>query len=278
MAHIRRRPKLLHNKLLAIRQFLNIGQVEMASKLQSDILSDSGRHYPIKPGRISDYENGKREPNLFVLMAYAHLGKVHLESAVDDDVKVETFRSRLGQEFDYSRLLRRRKDTSNNPQPPLDRSAKPRENPRTNKAVLDKIQLPINLDLLVCKYCKKQIYTAGGSTGYLHVNSGVAECAAPQIEDLANRATPYDDNTTYVAYRAEIITDMTNRIFSYAEARSPKELLEMILADVRHFADINGLVFDEHLRLSYQIYLENKSDAPWLLLSPYAKHWDAPVS
>jgi transcriptional regulator with XRE-family HTH domain len=266
--HIRRRPKLLHVKLLAIRQFLNVGQAEMASTLQADILNDAGRHYPIKPGRISDYENGKREPNLFVLMAYAHLGKVHLESAVDDDVKVETFRSRLGQEFDYATVLRRRKDTSSNQPAHLEFIAKPRT--PTNKAVSDIIQLPIDLELLVCKYCKKQIYTAGGSRGYLHVNNGAAECAAPQVEDLLNRAKPYDDNTTYVAYRAEIITEITNRIFSYEEARSPQELLEIILADARHFADVNGLIFDEHNRHSYQIYLENKSDAPWLLLSPYA--------
>jgi hypothetical protein len=275
--NIRRRPKLLPNKLLAIRKFLNIGQVGMASKLQSEVLSDIGRHYPIQPARTSNYETGRREPNLFVLMAYARLGKVHLESVVDDDVTLKTFRSRLGQEFDYAKLLRRSKDISNNRETNLHRSAKPRDNP-TNKAVSDKIQLPINLELLVCKYCKTQIYTAGGSTGYLHLNSGAAECIAPQVEGLPNRATPYDDNTTYVVHRAELITEITNRIFSYAEARSPKELLEMILADARHFADVNGLVFDEHLRYSCQIYLQNKSDAPWLLLSPYATRWDAPVS
>ena len=265
MAHIRRRPKLLHNKLLAIREFLNITQPDMASRLQSDILSNERRHYPIKPGRISDYENAKREPNLFVIMAYARLGKVHLESVADDDIQVETFRSRLGQEFDYAKLLRRQTNTHD-------------QQARTDKAVLDEIRLPINLDLLVCKYCKKPIYIAGGRTGYLHVNNGAAECAVPQIDDLPNRATPYDDNTTYVAYRAETITEMTNRNFSYAEVRSPGELLEIILADARHFADANGLVFDDHVGRSYQIYLENKSDAPWLLLSPYATHSNASIS
>ena len=275
--HIRRRPKLLHHKLLAIREVLNIAQADMASKLHADILANERRDYPIKPSRISQYENGRREPNLFVLSAYARLGKVHLESLADDDVQVETFRSRLGQECDYTKLLRRRKEASNNSRVYLDRSAKPQGNPM-NEAGLDKIRLPITLELLVCKYCKKPIYIAGATTGYLHVNSGAAECAVPQIEDLPNRATPYDDNTTYVAYRAEIITDMTRRIFPYAEARSPKELLEIILADARHFADVNGLVFDEHVRHSYPIYLENKSDAPWLLLSPYATHSNAPIS
>lgn len=273
---IRRRPKLLHNKLLAIRESLNVGQADMASKLQSEILSNDDRDYPIKPGRISDFETGKREPNLFVLMAYARLGKVHLESVVDDDVKVETFRSRLGQEFDYAKSFGRSKAKSNQ-QACLDQTAKPQDIP-TNRAVLDKIQLPISLDLLVCKYCKEQIYTAGGSTGYLHVNSGAADCAVPQIDDLLNRATPYDDNTTYVAYRADLIPEITKRILPYAKARSPKQLLEIILADLQHFADVNDLVFDEHVRRSYQIYLENRSDAPWMLLPPYATHSNAPIS
>jgi hypothetical protein len=92
-------------------------------------------------------------------------------------------------------------------------------------------------------------------------------CTAPQVEGLANRATPYDNNTTYVAYRAELITEMTMTMFSYVvEVHSPTELLEMLLADARHFADAKGLAFDEHVRLSYDIYLENKSEAQGKLL------------
>src|SRR5215211_7456231 len=109
MGHVRKRPQLLQHKLLAIREFLTIGQVDMANQLQLEILSYSDRQYPIKPGRTSEYENGRREPNLFVLMAYAHLGKVHLESVVDDDVTLETFRPRLGKEVDYAKLSRRKK-------------------------------------------------------------------------------------------------------------------------------------------------------------------------
>jgi len=99
MGSARIRPKLLPEKLLPIREFLNLGKVDMANKLQLEILSHSGNQYRIKPGRISEYENGRREPNLFVLIAYIHLGQVHLESVVDDDVIVSTFRKRLGKEF-----------------------------------------------------------------------------------------------------------------------------------------------------------------------------------
>lgn len=115
MGHVRKRPALLKNKLLAIRDFLNVGQVDMASKLESEILSYSSRHYQIKPGRTSEYENGRREPNLFVLMAYARLAKVHLEDLVDDEISLETFRFGLGK-VDYAKLSRRRKNKTIDPE------------------------------------------------------------------------------------------------------------------------------------------------------------------
>ena|SRR5690242_1713435 len=115
---------------------------------------------------------------------------------------------------------------------------------------------------LVCQYCKKPIYAAGGSEGYLHAETGSADCATPQLEGLKNRATPYDGNLTYVAYRADLITEMTAAMYSCAEVQSAGELLEMIMADARHFADLNGLSFEHHSRRSYQIYLEQRSNPP----------------
>jgi hypothetical protein len=37
-------------------------------------------------GRISEYERGKREPSLWVLLAYARVARIHLEDLVDDDI------------------------------------------------------------------------------------------------------------------------------------------------------------------------------------------------
>lgn len=37
-------------------------------------------------GRISEYERGKREPSLWVLLAYARAGCIHLEALVDDEI------------------------------------------------------------------------------------------------------------------------------------------------------------------------------------------------
>jgi transcriptional regulator with XRE-family HTH domain len=101
----RTRQQLLPDKLLAIRKFLKLGQVEMSKAFQSEILSHSGRRYNLKPGRISEYENGQREPNLFVLIAYARLGQVHLESVADDRVTVKEFRRLLGKELSLKELL-----------------------------------------------------------------------------------------------------------------------------------------------------------------------------
>lgn len=94
----------MHEKLLAIREFLKFTQADMANKLEAKISAYFGRECQIHPGRISDYENAKREPNAFVLIAYIHLGQLHLESVADDDVTMDEFRNRLGKEFDHVTL------------------------------------------------------------------------------------------------------------------------------------------------------------------------------
>ena len=94
----RRQQQRLPNKLRVIREFLKLGQVEMAKAIRSEILSYYDRRYNLKPGGISEYENGQREPNLFVLIAYARLGQVHLQSVADDRITVKEFRRLVGKE------------------------------------------------------------------------------------------------------------------------------------------------------------------------------------
>jgi len=88
--------ELLPEKLIAIREFLTFGEVEIAESLSSDVTSQSGKPRNIKPGRISEYENGRLEPNLLVLVAYARLGRVHLDLLVDDRFTIQEFREQLG--------------------------------------------------------------------------------------------------------------------------------------------------------------------------------------
>jgi hypothetical protein len=73
-------------KLLVIRQHLNVSQVAMQQMLNLP-----------KAGRVSQYENGVREPSLMVKLCYGYFGKVSLASIVDDDVSIKEFRKQLGE-------------------------------------------------------------------------------------------------------------------------------------------------------------------------------------
>ena len=68
----RSRPERLPAKLLAIRQALGVNQTEMAKLLKCE------------SKRLSELESGRREPNLLLLLNYARLGKVTVESLIDD--------------------------------------------------------------------------------------------------------------------------------------------------------------------------------------------------
>jgi transcriptional regulator with XRE-family HTH domain len=70
----------LAEKLLQIRTGLGLSQTQMLERLG---FSDS-MHY----GRISEYEQDKREPTLITLLAYARAAGVHLEDIVDDDFEL----------------------------------------------------------------------------------------------------------------------------------------------------------------------------------------------
>jgi transcriptional regulator with XRE-family HTH domain len=78
MGNPRPKPFRLAEKLLQIRQGLGLSQTQMLTRMG---LEDN-MHY----GRISEYEQGKREPTLMTLLAYARAASVHLEDIVDDDL------------------------------------------------------------------------------------------------------------------------------------------------------------------------------------------------
>ncbi len=78
MGNPRPRPLRLAEKLLQIRNGLGLSQTQMLERLG---LGDT-MHY----GRISEYEQDKREPSLITLLAYARAANVHLEDIVDDDL------------------------------------------------------------------------------------------------------------------------------------------------------------------------------------------------
>jgi transcriptional regulator with XRE-family HTH domain len=80
---MRLQPKNLSNKLKYIRDCLGYTQKEMADRLKSSVPEAS-----IHPGHISQFESGKREPHLPVLLAYARLMNVSTDVLIDDKIEL----------------------------------------------------------------------------------------------------------------------------------------------------------------------------------------------
>ena len=76
----RTQPKRLMDKLKAIRSQIGITQHEMAGLLKKF----APREF-IDSGYISQFENGKREPSLPVLLAYSKLTGISINMLVDDE-------------------------------------------------------------------------------------------------------------------------------------------------------------------------------------------------
>jgi transcriptional regulator with XRE-family HTH domain len=78
----RSKPDNLANKLLLIRNNLNLSQTEIAEKL-------SNENNNLRRSDISRYEIGAREPSLVILLKYSRLAKVSLESLIDDEMDLK---------------------------------------------------------------------------------------------------------------------------------------------------------------------------------------------
>src|SRR5262245_25853041 len=96
MGNPRPKPLRLADKLLEIRKGLGLSQTQMLTRMGLEEIM----HY----GRISEYEQGKREPTLMTLLAYARAASVHLEDIVDDDLELPR---RLPGNVNYRGISRR---------------------------------------------------------------------------------------------------------------------------------------------------------------------------
>ena len=76
----RLKPKRLSAKLRHIRLALVLSQNEMVHRmgLQGEVLREE----------ISDFERGKRQPPLVVLLRYARAANVHVDDLIDDEIKL----------------------------------------------------------------------------------------------------------------------------------------------------------------------------------------------
>jgi len=72
----RLKPKYLAQKLVQIRTALCLSQNELIRELQVDLTQN----------RISEYETGKGEPPLPVLLRYARIAGVYVDTLIDDEI------------------------------------------------------------------------------------------------------------------------------------------------------------------------------------------------
>lgn len=74
----RQRPKRLAEKLRAVRDALGLSQARMVECLDSEGV--------IVPGQISEFESGKREPSLVLLLRYARAAGICVDVLIDDEL------------------------------------------------------------------------------------------------------------------------------------------------------------------------------------------------
>jgi transcriptional regulator with XRE-family HTH domain len=76
------RPKQQHlaRKLLSIRHALGLSQIQLVKAMGIDD--------QVFYARISEYESGRREPSLWMLLEYARIAGLHLEDIVNDYVEL----------------------------------------------------------------------------------------------------------------------------------------------------------------------------------------------
>jgi transcriptional regulator with XRE-family HTH domain len=93
----RPKPSRLALKLLQIRTQLGLTQEQMLERLNY-------KKSPLYASQISDFEQGKREPPLLVLLQYSRVSGVPMEVLVDDEADVPM---RLSNKSGYEWVMRR---------------------------------------------------------------------------------------------------------------------------------------------------------------------------
>jgi transcriptional regulator with XRE-family HTH domain len=76
----RHKPERLAEKLLQIRTALGLSQNEMIRRLRAETI--------IKQNALSEYELGKREPPLRILLQYARAVNISTDVLIDDELNL----------------------------------------------------------------------------------------------------------------------------------------------------------------------------------------------
>jgi transcriptional regulator with XRE-family HTH domain len=85
MGFERPRPKELPRKLKQIRVERSLNQ--------TDLIRALGYGGRLSPGMVSNFETGRREPSLLLLLAYARLASVSTDCLIDDSLELAEART-----------------------------------------------------------------------------------------------------------------------------------------------------------------------------------------
>lgn len=80
-------PARLGEKLKAIREELGLTTEEMIAKLDCSEI-------PLHRASITQFEKGRREPQLIVLLKYARLARTNVDFLIDDNLNVPQIRQK----------------------------------------------------------------------------------------------------------------------------------------------------------------------------------------
>lgn len=81
-------PKRLPEKLKFIRKHFDLTLEELSVQIERILIELGYPEIRIFTGSITEYEKGKREPQLPVLLAYGHLANVYVDALINDKLNL----------------------------------------------------------------------------------------------------------------------------------------------------------------------------------------------
>jgi hypothetical protein len=79
-------PKKLPEKIKFIRSHFDLTLEEMVVKIEKRVTELGFPDIRVYTGNITEFEKGKREPQLPLLLAYAHLANVFVDVLINDEL------------------------------------------------------------------------------------------------------------------------------------------------------------------------------------------------
>ena len=81
-------PKELPKKLKFIRSYFNLTLEELSIEIGKELEKSGFPDIKVYTGSITEFEKGKREPQLPVLLAYAHIANVYVDVPINDNLEL----------------------------------------------------------------------------------------------------------------------------------------------------------------------------------------------